>query len=56
MGLNNVTKRLELIYGNDYSLDINDGEQDYDVLLNLPVKHVDDFCQPSTTDAAAANN
>ena len=50
VGLNNVTKRLELIYGNDYSLDINDGEQDYDVLLNLPVKHAGEFkhADPST--------
>lgn len=38
VGLSNVTKRLELIYGNDYSLDINDNEDTYDVLLNLPVK------------------
>jgi len=38
VGLSNVTKRLELIYGNDYSLDIEDGEDNYDVLLNLPVK------------------
>ena len=43
VGLHNVTKRLELIYGNDYSLDIKDGEVDYDVLLNLPIKRVDDF-------------
>jgi two-component sensor histidine kinase len=43
VGLNNVTKRLELIYGNDYSLDINDGESDYDVRLNLPIKHAEDF-------------
>ena len=43
MGLNNVTKSLELIYANDYSLDINDGEQDYDVFLNLPIRHPSDF-------------
>ena len=43
VGLNNVTKRLELIYGNDYSLDIDDSEQSYDVLLNLPVRRADDF-------------
>ena len=43
VGLNNVTKRLELIYANDYSLDINDGEQDYDVFLNLPIRHSSDF-------------
>ena len=38
VGLNNVTKRLELIYGNDYSLDISDEEDSYDVRLNLPAK------------------
>ncbi len=43
VGLSNVTKRLELIYGNDYSLDINDGEETYDVLLNLPVKCPEEF-------------
>ena len=43
VGLNNVTKRLELIYGDDYSLDITDGEETYDVLLNLPERHPDDF-------------
>lgn len=43
VGLNNVTKRLELIYGNDYSLDITDGDDTYDVLLNLPERHPEDF-------------
>ena len=46
VGLSNVTKRLELIYGNDYSLDISDGEQDYDVLLELPVRYPSDFQKP----------
>ncbi|MDY6300802.1 MAG: histidine kinase [Bacteroidales bacterium] len=45
VGLNNVTKRLELIYGSDYSLDIHDGENDYDVLLNLPARRAIDFKQ-----------
>ena len=43
VGLNNVTKRLELIYGNDYSLDITDDEDTYDVLLNLPERYPEDF-------------
>ena len=43
VGLNNVTKRLELIYGNDYSLDIKDNENDYDVLLDLPVRYSADL-------------
>ena len=52
VGLNNVTKRLELIYGNDYSLDIHDEEDSYDVLLNLPAKCPEDFAkstQPPTS-------
>ena len=43
VGLNNVTKRLELIYGNDYNLDIKDEEGSYDVLLDLPKRGPDDF-------------
>ena len=43
VGLSNVSKRLELIYGNDYSLNINDGEKEYDVLLDLPAKTPEDF-------------
>ena len=52
VGLNNVTKRLELIYGSDYSLDITDGEDTYDVLLNLPPRQPEDFSQnkPSNKD------
>lgn len=33
-----MTKRLELIYGDDYSLDISDEEDNYDVRLDLPAK------------------
>ena len=43
VGLNNVTKRLELLYGDDYSLDINDEDDSYDVRLDLPAKCSDDF-------------
>ena len=43
VGLSNVTKRLELTYGNDYSLDIRDEAESYDVLLNLPAKCPQDF-------------
>ena len=43
VGLNNVTKRLELIYGTDYSLNIQDEEDTYDVQLDLPERHPDDF-------------
>ena len=43
VGLNNVTKRLELIYGTDYRLDITDEDNSYDVLLSLPVRTAEDF-------------
>ena len=43
VGLNNVTKRLELIYGNDYNLDIRDEDDSYDVRLDLPAKCPGDF-------------
>ena len=43
VGLNNVSKRLELIYGNDYSLEITDDEDTYNVLLDLPERHPNDF-------------
>lgn len=37
VGLNNVKRRLDLIYGEDYSLQITDGEDTYKVRLCLPV-------------------
>ena len=43
VGLNNVTKRLELIYGNDYTLDIKDEDETYSVTLDLPVRHASEF-------------
>ena len=42
VGLNNVTKRLELIYGTDYNLDIKDEKDTYDVLLDLPIRRSED--------------
>ena len=53
VGLNNVTKRLELIYGNDYSLDIKDEETEYDVLLNLPARCNEDFNSKDTINPKA---
>ena len=35
VGLANVKKRLELIYGDNYTLDINDNEKEYDVKLDI---------------------
>ena len=37
VGLTNVRKRLDLIYGKDYTLDINDGEDIYTVKLDIPL-------------------
>ena len=37
VGLANVRKRLGLIFGSDYSLDVNDGETTFDVTLDIPL-------------------
>lgn len=37
VGLENTRKRLDLIYGNSYSLDIDDGDDVYSVKLNIPL-------------------
>lgn len=39
VGLANVKKRLDLIYGSDYELEINKSEQEFRVALKLPAKH-----------------
>ncbi len=36
IGLENVKKRLQLIYGDDYHLEINDGIESYSVVLTIP--------------------
>ena len=38
IGLENVRKRLKLIYGNDYFFLTDDGEDTYEVTLKIPVK------------------
>lgn len=38
MGLQNVRQRLELLYYDDYTLDINDGEKTYEVKLDIPMQ------------------
>ena len=40
VGLQNVKKRLELIYGENYHLDINDGAKEYTVQLDIPLEGV----------------
>jgi sensor histidine kinase YesM len=37
IGLENVKKRLQLIYGDEYHLEINDGIEKYCVLLTIPL-------------------
>ena len=37
VGLNNVKQRLDLIYDNRYTLDIQDGPQTYNVTLTIPL-------------------
>lgn len=49
MGLQNVRQRLELLYDDDYTLDINDGEKTYEVKLDIPM-------QTRLPDAEAENN
>lgn len=38
VGLKNVRQRLHLIYGDRYKLNINDGDEVYEVTLTLPAK------------------
>lgn len=38
MGLQNVRQRLELLYDDYYTLDINDGEKTYEVKLDIPMQ------------------
>lgn len=49
MGLQNVRQRLELLYDDDYTLDICDGEKTYEVKLDIPM-------QMRLPDAEAENN
>lgn len=49
MGLQNVRQRLELLYDDDYTLDICDGEKTYEVKLDIPM-------QTRLPDAEAENN
>lgn len=38
MGLQNVRQRLELLYDDNYTLDISDGEKTYEVKLDIPMQ------------------
>ncbi|MBR5118749.1 MAG: histidine kinase [Muribaculaceae bacterium] len=39
IGIENSRKRLDLIYGSDYSLDINETEDQFDLKLTIDLKH-----------------
>ena len=56
VGLNNVSKRLELIYGNDYSLDIDNAGDTYSVTLDLPERTPDDFNVQNNNQQPTTNN
>lgn len=44
VGLENTRKRLDLIYGDDYKLDIEDGEETYSVRLEIPLNYGNAKC------------
>ena len=43
IGLENIKKRLELLYKNRYDLQIIESEQDYKVQLNLDLKNEQNY-------------
>ena len=52
VGLENTRKRLNLIYGDDYSLNIDDGEKAYSVELDIPLN----FSQGTTAEGSTASS
>lgn len=54
MGLQNVRQRLELLYDNDYTLDINDGEKTYEVKLDIPMQTRLPDAEAETADVSKA--
>ncbi len=38
VGLRNAKKRLQLIYGEDYALHVEEGEEEYRLLLRIPIR------------------
>jgi len=48
VGLTNVRKRLDIIFGSDYSLDIIDNDDIYDVTLNIPAHNATKENNPTT--------
>lgn len=54
MGLQNVRQRLELLYYDDYTLDINDGEKTYEVKLDIPMQTRLPDAEAETADVSKA--
>lgn len=54
MGLQNVRQRLELLYDDDYTLDISDGEKTYEVKLDIPMQTRLPDAEAETADVSKA--
>lgn len=54
MGLQNVRQRLELLYDDDYRLDISDGEKTYEVKLDIPMQTRLPDAEAETADVSKA--
>lgn len=54
IGLQNVRQRLELLYDDDYTLDINDGEKTYEVKLDIPMQTRLPDAEAETADVSKA--
>lgn len=54
MGLQNVRQRLELLYDDDYTLDISDGEKTYEVKLDIPMQTRLPDAEAETADVSEA--
>lgn len=54
MGLQNVRQRLELLYDDDYTLDINDSEKTYEVKLDIPMQTRLPDAEAETADVSKA--
>lgn len=54
MGLQNVRQRLELLYDDDYTLDISNGEKTYEVKLDIPMQTRLPDAEAETADVSKA--
>ena len=54
MGLQNVRQRLELLYDDDYTLDISDGEKTYEVKLDITMQTRLPDAEAETADVSKA--